>query len=82
MREGGALLQGLASCGHRGRRLHTHYSGRNSAPGVALVRRLAMHYPDAMIAGILNRQGRKTAYGHRFQIHHAQFAQSMENPAL
>src|SRR5262249_46752404 len=37
---------------------------------VALVRRLAMHYPDVMIAGILNRQGRKTAYGHRFQIHH------------
>ena len=33
MREGGALLQGLASCGHCGRRLHTHYRGRNSAPG-------------------------------------------------
>src|SRR5215468_4777691 len=32
-REGSALLQGLASCGHRGRRLRTHYSGRNSAPG-------------------------------------------------
>jgi hypothetical protein len=30
VREGGALLQGLASCGHR---LRTHYSGRNSAPG-------------------------------------------------
>jgi len=31
-----------------------------------LVRRLAAHYPDAVIAGILNRQGRKSAYGHRF----------------
>ena len=34
VREGGALLQGLASCGHCGRRLHTHYQGRNSAPGI------------------------------------------------
>jgi predicted DNA-binding transcriptional regulator AlpA len=25
-----------------------------------------VHYPDAVIAGILNRQGRTTAYGHRF----------------
>jgi len=33
VREGGALLQGLASCGHCGRHLHTHYRGRNSAPG-------------------------------------------------
>jgi excisionase family DNA binding protein len=31
-----------------------------------LVRRLAAHYPDAMIAGILNRQGRATATGERF----------------
>ena len=30
---GGALLQGLASCGHCGRRLRTHYSGRTSSPG-------------------------------------------------
>src|SRR5262249_35579638 len=29
-------------------------------------RRLAAHYPDDIIAGILNRQGRKTAYGERF----------------
>ena len=27
---------------------------------VDLVRRLAVHYPDAKIAGILNRQGRRT----------------------
>jgi DNA invertase Pin-like site-specific DNA recombinase len=33
VREGTALLQGLAVCGHCGRRLHTHYSGRNSTPG-------------------------------------------------
>ena len=33
VREGSALLQSLASCGHCGRRLHTHYRGRNSAPG-------------------------------------------------
>jgi len=31
--EGNALLQSLATCGHCGRRLHTHYRGRNSAPG-------------------------------------------------
>lgn len=33
---------------------------------IELVRRLAVHYPDAMIAGILNRQGRRTARGDRF----------------
>src|SRR5216117_4014873 len=33
VREGNALLQSLASCGHCGRRLHTHYRGRSSAPG-------------------------------------------------
>ena len=33
MREGSALLQGLVTCGHCGRRLHVHYRGRNSAPG-------------------------------------------------
>src|SRR5260221_10316507 len=33
VREGSALLQGMATCGHCGRRLHTHYRGRNSAPG-------------------------------------------------
>jgi len=30
---------------------------------VDLIRRLAVHYPDAKIAGILNRQGRRTARG-------------------
>ena len=33
MREGAALLQGLATCGKCGRRLHTHYRGRNASPG-------------------------------------------------
>jgi DNA invertase Pin-like site-specific DNA recombinase/predicted DNA-binding transcriptional regulator AlpA len=33
VREGAALLQGLAMCGQCGRRLHTHYRGRNAAPG-------------------------------------------------
>jgi DNA invertase Pin-like site-specific DNA recombinase len=33
VREGAALLQGLARCGKCGRRLHTHYRGRNAQPG-------------------------------------------------
>jgi hypothetical protein len=37
---------------------------------IELVRRLAAHYPDALIAGILNRQGRRTATGQRFNINH------------
>ena len=39
---------------------------RTDEDTIALVRRLAVHYPDAVIAGILNRQGRTTARGHRF----------------
>jgi DNA invertase Pin-like site-specific DNA recombinase len=33
VREGAALLQGLATCGKCGRHLHTHYRGRNATPG-------------------------------------------------
>lgn len=33
LREGTALLQSLATCGHCGRRLRTHYRGRNATPG-------------------------------------------------
>ena len=33
VREGAALLQGLALCGHCGRRLRVHYSSRNVSPG-------------------------------------------------
>jgi len=40
---------------------------RTDEDTVALVRRLAVYYPDSVIAGILNRQERKTAYGHRFE---------------
>jgi hypothetical protein len=39
---------------------------RTEEDTIELVRRLAVHYPDATIAGILNRQGRKTATGQRF----------------
>ncbi len=43
---------------------------RTDEDTVALVRRLAAHYSDAVIAGILNRQQRTTAYGHRFTANH------------
>jgi predicted DNA-binding transcriptional regulator AlpA len=43
---------------------------RTDEDTAALVRRLAVHYPDAVIAGILNRQQRTTAYGHRFTANH------------
>ncbi len=33
VREGAVLLQGIATCGHCGRRLHTYYRGRNATPG-------------------------------------------------
>lgn len=39
---------------------------RTAQDTIDLVRRLSAHYPDAVIAGILNRQGRKTARGDRF----------------
>jgi DNA invertase Pin-like site-specific DNA recombinase len=39
---------------------------RTDEDTIALVRRLATHYPDATIAGILNRQGRRSARGLRF----------------
>ena len=43
---------------------------RTDEDTISLVRRLAVLYPDAVIAGILNRQQRKTAYGHRFEASH------------
>ncbi len=36
---------------------------RTDEDTIALIRRLAVHYPDAKIAGILNRQHRRTARG-------------------
>ena len=43
---------------------------RTDEDTVALVRRLAVHYPDAVIAGILNKQDRATARGLRFTTNH------------
>ena len=40
---------------------------RTDEDTVALIRRLAVHYPDTVIAGILNKQGRSTARGLRFE---------------
>ena len=39
---------------------------RTDEDTIVLLRRLALLYPDEVIAGILNRQGRKTAMGERF----------------
>ena len=39
---------------------------RTDEDTVDLIRRLAIHYPDGVIAGILNRQGRKTVHDERF----------------
>src|SRR5207302_2876498 len=39
---------------------------RTDEDTIALLHRLAAHYPDGVIAGVLNRQERATAYGHRF----------------
>jgi DNA invertase Pin-like site-specific DNA recombinase len=39
---------------------------RTGEDTIALIRRLAVHYPDATIAGILGRQGRRSATGLRF----------------
>ena len=56
--------------------LDLHLSHSNPPPirtdedTIDLVRRLAVHYTDAVIAGILNRQERKTARGDRFTAGH------------
>lgn len=41
---------------------------RTDEDTIALLRRLAVHYTDATIAGILNRQGRRTVHGERFTV--------------
>lgn len=43
---------------------------RTDEQTIDLLRRLAFHYDDALIAGILNRQGRRTATGQRFTANH------------
>ena len=46
---------------------HFHPQGpRTDEDTISLLRRLAALYPDEVIAGILNRQGRKSATGERF----------------
>ena len=48
-----------------------NYSGiRTDEDTIELLRRLAVHYSDDVIAGILNRQGRRTATGERFTAGH------------
>ncbi len=39
---------------------------RTDEETIELMRRLAVHHPDTIIAGVLNRQGRKTARGESF----------------
>ena len=39
---------------------------RTDEETIELMRRLARHHPDSVIAGVLNRQGRKTAHGESF----------------
>jgi DNA invertase Pin-like site-specific DNA recombinase len=41
---------------------------RTDEDTIALLTRLAVHYDDATIAGILNRQGRRSATGERFTV--------------
>jgi DNA invertase Pin-like site-specific DNA recombinase len=41
---------------------------RTAEDTVELLRRLAAHYPDTVIAGVLNRQGRKTVTGLSFTV--------------
>ena len=43
---------------------------RTDEDTISLLRRLAVLYPDEVIAGILNRQDRKTATGERFTANH------------
>jgi DNA invertase Pin-like site-specific DNA recombinase len=43
---------------------------RTEEDTISLLRRLAAFYPDDVIAGIFNRQGRRTANGERFTAHH------------
>jgi hypothetical protein len=43
-------------------------TARTSEDTIDLLRRLAVHYPDAVIAGILSRQGRKTFFGLPFTV--------------
>jgi hypothetical protein len=41
---------------------------RTDEDTIELVRRLAVHHPDSIIAAVLNRQGKRTATGERFTL--------------
>ena len=55
---------------------------RTGEDTIDLIRRLAVHYPDATIAGILNRQGRTTARGMSFTAIESSPAPPLEDPLL
>src|SRR3984893_18776029 len=64
--------QGVGDGTHIEQAILKHYQAQGTTTDedtMSLLRRLAAHYPDDTIAGILNRQGRKTAYGERFTAH-------------
>jgi DNA invertase Pin-like site-specific DNA recombinase/transposase-like protein len=58
--KGGAISELTVTTRRAQRRLRT------DEDTIDLLRRLALHYPDTLIAGILNRQGRRTARGLSF----------------
>lgn len=58
--KGGAISELTVPLRHRQPKIRT------SEDTIDLIRRLAVHYPDAVIAGILNRQHRTTAHGMSF----------------
>ena len=58
---GGALTELRIPLPH-----YNHRTIHTDEDTLSLLRRLAEHYPDAVIAGILNRQGRRSATGQRF----------------
>jgi hypothetical protein len=58
---GGALTELQIRLPH-----YNHRTIRTDEDTLELLRRLVEHYPDAVIAGILNRQGRRSATGQRF----------------
>ena len=71
VREGSALLQGIATCGHCGRRLHVHYRGRNSTPGYHCCRQGSRQWPRRVLPQCW-RYGDRAGRGQRFYPgHHA-----------
>src|SRR5206468_3837550 len=63
-------LRDLAAAENELRRREQHHPRRLRPDEIELLTRLAKLYPDDVIAGILNRQGRKTATGQRFTAGH------------